>query len=246
MRKSKLKYLYLLGIIALLSSTTSYSQINFSLQGGVSSTNMMSFYDAEDVDEEDLSPSYFKTGYNIGFLFSSQVADIAPHLKGLVFGGINIENKGYIYDYYRYTYTWGQRTGTELMGQNAFSIDYLSIPAYFQTRYCLKKSHVFINLGGYVSHTLDAKTKAIGDYKQELIDNGESTTKDVSFGYDGNNTIKPIDSGIIIGFGGGYKQFSTSLNMQLGLLNLIPVEPSNYKVSNFALSLWFCYQISRS
>lgn len=246
MIKSKFAYFLAFSLVFLLSTASSFSQLNMSLQGGINSTNMLSQYNGEEFNEEDSDPSYFKTGYNFSILLSNEIIDFSSHLKGVVYGGLSVENKGFAYDYYKNYYRWGQYEGREKLGQKVLTIDYFSIPAYLQTRYCLNDSYFFTNLGVYVSHVLDAKMKAIGDYKKSLKEQGENTTSDVTYDYHSDALIKPFDSGLIFGLGAGYKQFSTSLNMQLGLLNLIPEEPTDYKVRNFALSLWICYQINQS
>lgn len=205
-------------IAVLLFTQVLFAQLlpTFIIKGGISSaslTNKDEYVKYSEVGDN-------RVGYTFGLGVELPIALIIKFETGLLYA-----QKG----------TKGKVLGVDV----EFSPAYLEVPLGFRAVVKAGGIGVYGSLGTYLAYGIGGKTK--GEF--DLLGVNFSDSRDISWGSDNGDDLKPFDFGFNVGAGVVLGQLEAGLYSSGSFINISPVTNNDRTMRNIVFGVMFGYRI---
>src|SRR5512133_2209914 len=165
------KRIILMGVLAILLTSTAFSQVSFGIRGGINFQNL----NGKDANGDKLKNS-LKIGFHAGVEAPFPVADDFFLQPGLLFSTKGASDLDCASDVKAY-------------------ISYIELPVHFAYKPVLGSGRLIIGIGPYFAYGV------MGKLIQNDVENDIKFTNDITASSDGTYFLRPFDAGADIFFG---------------------------------------------
>jgi hypothetical protein len=169
--------------------------------------------------------------------YKTDLYSVNTHIKPAFFMGVAMDlplNNNMVINTalnYKHAGTW-IKDGKDV---TAFRLNYINLDVTYNYLFTLSKITIFAEGGGYLGYAFSGKTI-------DRPENGDKIETDINFG-SGEDEMKPLDAGIIIGAGIYFGRAKLGIDYIPGLINLSNVD--GLIVRNYSIALKATYFFNR-